>query len=70
MEGSAEGLLFFLRGASQPSGDEIQYSGEEDRQEQPAERGDLPTGFHAASLGMPMIWAWASLRRSFQHQGQ
>jgi hypothetical protein len=62
--------VIVLRGTYALDGEIIDHHADEKDQEYPRQWTDFPSGIHAASLGMPMRSACASLRRDFQHRGQ
>lgn len=64
------GLLIIVGGRCQPGEGIVKHHADEKGQEHPSQWTDLPSGVHAASLGMPISCACVSLRRGFQHRGQ
>ena len=63
-------MLIFFGGRCKPGEGIVEHHGDEKGQEHPAQWTDLPSGVHAASVGMPISCACLSLKRDFQHRGQ
>jgi hypothetical protein len=59
-----------LGGKCQPDDGIVEDYADEENEEHPAQRTDLPSRVHAASVGMPIRVACVSLRRGFKHRGE
>jgi hypothetical protein len=70
LEGDLVCLLIALGRRCQPGDGIVEHYANEEDQKYPAQWPDFPSGVHAASLGMPIRCACASLRRGFQHREQ
>ena len=77
MRGQRRGLkkhllfrVIVLRGTCALDGEIIDHHADEKDEKHPGQWTDFPSGIHAASLGMPMSSACASLKRDLQHRGQ